>query len=112
MFGPAFNVEVEVSFFQSFFNGLHEIIDQPFSGSLAGVQPGGDVFKLFGMGVFQVEIFQFRLDLVQSETVGQRRINIDGLVRDLKLGIFGHAVERTHIMQAVSQLDQDHAYVL
>ena len=57
------------------------------------------------------ELLQFDVDSVQSETVGDWRIDFDRLARDeCPLGGF-HRVERAHVVQPVGELDEDDAHV-
>jgi len=58
------------------------------------------------------EVFQLALDLPDAEAVGERRIDVERLARDLAPLDLGQGVERAHVVQAVGKLDEDHAKVL
>ena len=71
-----------------------------------------EVIVLLRLEVAQAEIFKFPLDIGDAETVRERRVDLDGLFRDAFLLVLAHVLERTHIMQAVGELDHDDADVL
>ena len=50
--------------------------------------------------------------LPHAEPVGERRVDVEGLLRDGHFPILGHGVERAHVVQPVGKLDDDDAHVL
>ena len=59
------------------------------------------------MLIAETEVFQFGLDLVQSQPVGKRRIDIERLTRYLVLLVGRLGSKCTHIVQPVAYLDED-----
>ena len=64
------------------------------------------------MFIFETEVFQFRLDLIQSQAIGKRGVNIKGFACNLILLVGQHGTECTHVVQAVGNLDQDHPDII
>ena len=60
----------------------------------------------------ETEVLEFRLDLVESQTVGQRCIDVEGLTGYLILLVGGLRLQCTHIMQTVANLDENDANVI
>ena len=56
----------------------------------------------------QVQILELRLHCVETQAVSEGRIKINGFRSYFKLLVSWHAVECTHVMQPVRQLDEDH----
>ncbi len=61
------------------------------------------------MEVLERQILQLTLDPVDPQTVGQRRIDIEGFLGDLDLFFNREMVQGSHVVGAVSELDQDDA---
>ena len=68
--------------------------------------------SLSGMQNAKAKVFEFRLKPVHAESVRQRHINFHGLDRDSLLGIFSKKVDRSHVVQAIGQLNEQDADVL
>ena len=64
------------------------------------------------MLVFETQVFQFGLDTVQTQTVGQRSIDIKGFTCNFILFAGEHGAECTHVVQAVGYLYQDNPDVI
>ena len=62
--------------------------------------------------IAQGDVLQFLLDCPDTKPVCQRRINLHGFKRLIAPLLFGHHLDRAHIVQAVRQLDDDDAYIL
>ena len=71
-----------------------------------------DLTVIFRKAVLQRQILQLALDREQTETIGQRCEQIDRLAGDLHLFVRRHRAERSHVVQPVGDLDQNHAYVV
>ena len=67
---------------------------------------------LMGTAKLQAEVFQLGLDIVQAQTVGQRRIEIVGLSGYLHLFVLAHRRESSHIVETVGEFYQQRAYVI
>ena len=49
-----------------------------------------DKVELLAVGIFQREVFQLALDLIESQSVGQRRIQVGRLGGQADAVVFGH----------------------
>ena len=64
------------------------------------------------VGVAEAQVLQLRLDRVDPEAVGDGRVDLERFPGDALLLVGGHGVQRLHVVQAVGELEQDHADVL
>ena len=67
---------------------------------------------LLWMVVAEAEVFEFGLDFVQAQSVGERCINIQGFARNLVLFVGWLRFQRAHVVQAVANLDKDNTDVI
>ena len=73
---------------------------------------------LFDLGVAlgvqrgEAEVLELPLDLLDTESVRQRRVDVEGLLGDGALSGHRHDRDRAHVVQAVGQLDQQDPPVL
>ena len=58
------------------------------------------------------QILQFPVAAVEAEPVGDRCINLQGFRGDARLCFPAHFRKRSHVVQAVSQLDENHAHIV
>ena len=74
------------------------------------LKPRDDGFARVGIDLREGEIFQFFLHAAHTDALGERRIDIHRLARDALafLGLRDEA-DRAHVVQAVGELDQQHA---
>ena len=77
-----------------------------------GDQAGLDLAVLLRLDVLEGEVLQFRLELADAEAVGQRRVDLHRLQRLLALLVGVGERGGAHVVQAVGQLDEDHADVV
>ena len=59
----------------------------------------------------EAQVLQLGLDPVHAEALGDRRVDLQRLAGDAPARLRRHRVERAHVVQAVGELDQDHAQV-
>ncbi len=77
---------------------------------LALGRPGGD--HLLDLGVAlrvqrgEGQVLELPAHLLHAEAMGQRRVDVEGLLGRAPLLPFGHDGERAHVVQPVGQLDQ------
>ncbi len=69
--------------------------------------PPLEVFVGLGMEGLQRQIFQLALHLRHAQPVGERRVDVEGLLGDPALLLGAKVVEGAHVVEAVGQLDQD-----
>src|SRR3546814_2078166 len=63
--------------------------------------------------LFRSEVFQLLLQVLHADAVGQRDIDLHGLLGDpLALVRRADEMQRPHVVQAVGQLDQQHADIV
>ena len=58
------------------------------------------------------EILELPLERVDAEPVRERRVHLERLLRLLHLLLLAEVLDRAHVVEAVGELDQDHAHVL
>ena len=58
------------------------------------------------------ELLELVLDLAHAEAVGDRRVDVERLLRDLDPPLLGQMVERPHVVEAIGELDEDDADVV
>ena len=71
-----------------------------------------DLRVLARMEDLEREVLELPLERVDPEPVGERRVDLERLLRLLHLLLLAEVLDRAHVVQAVGELDQDHAHVL
>ena len=71
-----------------------------------------DEFALLGVLVAEAEVFQLFLNLIQSQAIGQRGVDVQRFAGYLVLFVGWLAAQRAHVVQAVGNLDEDDADVV
>ena len=85
-------------------------------GGLAVGPPLGD--HLLDLGVLarvqdlERAVLELPLDRVDAEAVGERRVDLERLLRLADLGLLALVLDRAHVVEPVGELDQDDADVL
>ena len=108
MLGPARDLGLDPDLLQLLGEELAGVADV----GLALVALLGD--QLFDFGVLarvqsgEGEVLELPLDRVDPQPVGQRRVDLQRLVRLRHLLLLRQGAERAHVVEAVGQLDQDH----
>ncbi len=70
-----------------------------------------NLFEAQRIGIAKGEIFKLSADLAHAEAMGQRSINIQRFAGDGFLAFRLQVLERAHIVQPVSQLDEHNAHI-
>ena len=86
---------------------LLQLLDQPFGCAPPLLDPQPQ--RLVG-GRFEVlerQLLELVLDLAHPQAIGDRGVDVPGLLRNLDPALFGKVVERPHVVQAVGELHQD-----
>ena len=60
----------------------------------------------------KAQVLQFALNLVQSQTISQRRIDVKGLAGNLVLFVGRLTLQGAHIVQTVADLDDNHTDII
>ena len=64
-----------------------------------------------GMQMAKGEVLQLTVGLIQSQAVGDRRVDFEGFGRNASPFAARHVGQRAHVVRAVCQLDQDDTYI-
>ena len=62
--------------------------------------------------VHEGQLFQLVLHFAHAEPVGDRRIDVQRLLRGARPPVLGHELQRAHVVEAVGELDEDDADVV
>ena len=93
-----------------------ELGDGPIDVGLAALAPRIEQLRqlaeALGLEHLEREVLELPLDLPDPEALRQRRVDLHRLARDALLLLGGQAVQRSHVVEAVGQLDEDDADVL
>ena len=71
-----------------------------------------DLLVLARVQRLEREILELPLERVDAEAMRERRVHLERLLRLLDLLLLAEVLDRPHVVQAVRELDQDHAHVL
>ena len=58
------------------------------------------------------EVLELPLDFPDTETMRERRVDVEGLAADAQPALGGVPVDRAHVVEPVTELDEHHAHVL
>ena len=94
------------------FHIAHDLIDKGLPFSLFQGDLLHEIIIDLGLEIFQGQIIKLNLDLADSETLGDRCIDLPCLPRLLLLLLRAHILERPHIVQPVGKLDEDDTDIL
>ena len=109
--GTSFNVEMQSGFFQFLLDRCDESGNIKVARTFSLVQLPFDEIVLFAVGIFQRQIFQFAFDLIQSEPVCERCIQIRGFRCQPQPVVFLQLFTETHQAEAVGDHDEDNPHV-
>ena len=112
MFGSAEHFPVHPVVLHQLFDFFHDLIDEIFAFGQPFANVVKQIFVRFGVEIFQAQIFQFALDLRNTQSTRQRRVNIQRFARHTLLAFVRKEIERTHIVQTVGKFDDNHPHVL
>ena len=74
--------------------------------------PAHQLLVVLGLHHPQRQVLELGLDLGHAEPVRQRGVDVEGLLGDLLGPVGRQVVERAHVVQAVRELDHQHAEVV
>ena len=93
-------------------NGFGELLEKLIALFLGHRELTADVLKLFRMFELKAEVLEFGLYFVQSEPIGQRCVDVKRLSSNLILLVGRLRIKCPHVVQAVTNLDQDDSDVI
>ncbi len=76
------------------------------------VQPLADDLVGLRIELAKRQAFELLAHLVHADAAGERRIDVDRLLGDAAPRFRRHMLDGAHVVQAVGELDQEHAHVL
>ena len=74
----------------------------------AGCQRG----ESLGVQIAEGEVFKLNPHGMNTEALGDGRVDIQGLARNAFALLAAHGIDRAHVVQAIGELDQDDAQIL
>ena len=91
---------------------LPQLLDHALGGAAPRLDPLAQRLVGLRLEVLERQLLELVLDLAHAEAVGDRRVDVARLLRDLDPPLLGQMVQRPHVVQAVGELDQDDADVV
>ena len=111
-FHSGFQLVLDAHLVEGFAYGLGEVGEQRVALLLGRCELALYGFVLLWVLVTETEVFKFGLYFVQSETVGERRVDVERLSCYLVLLVGGLRREGAHVVQTVAYLDEYDANVV
>ncbi len=99
-------------FLQLHRDGRLELSDESFSRAALRVYSTAQRFIALRFEIAERQLLKLVLDLAHPETVGDRRVDVAGLLCDLDTALVRQMVERPHVMETIRELDEDNADVV
>ena len=112
MLWSAINFSMQMAFPCIGLNLVDNLFDQLFSLATLFLHHVRNLVEFCLIQITERQIFKLPLDARNPETVSQWRINLHGLTRNAFLLILAQMLQGAHIMQAVSQFDQNDTDIL
>ena len=112
MFHTAVYLGFDARIVHMFLDFIHNLMDKRLPGVLTECQFFGQFFVNLRLEIFERQIIQLGLDLGNTETISNRRVDIHRFTRLFFLFFRLHILKRPHIVQTVCQLNQDNPDVL
>ena len=106
------NMVLHAHFVQLGTDRSREVLENLVAFGGCGFQLLLDDFIFLRMFIFEAEVFQFGLDLVEAQAVGQWGINVHGFTGNFVLLAGKHGAEGAHVVKSVGNLDEDDANVI
>ena len=104
--GTGIDVCLDAMLDQSLANWLNKCLDVLAVHTHVAVDLLLDAVILLGRTPAEREIFEFRLDLIEAQSIGQRSIEVVGLRSDLHLLVGAHRTQGTHVVHTIGQFDE------
>ena len=112
MLGSAGNGSLNAGFLDMVMEHPHGIIDDFFTGFPLLFHLPHQIVVFFRMQVMETEIFQFPLNVVDTEAMSQGRIDFNSFLGNALLFLPAEYSKGSHIVQTVCQLDDHHSNIL
>lgn len=112
MLRPAVNLALDMGVLQSFAQYVDRFVDDFFADVPLLLHLVYQVVVFIGLQIAEGQVFQFPLDIENTEAMGQRREDFQRFLGDALLLVAAHVPQGPHVVQAVGQLDDDDPHVL
>ncbi len=89
-----------------------DLADQEAAALFQRVEPRGDDLVGLRIELAEGQVLELLAHLVHAHAAGERRIDVERLLGDAPARSLRHVVQRAHVVQAVGELDQQHAHVV
>ena len=111
--GAPFHVKLQACLLQMFLHRSNETLDVGIAALLGGIELLLNHIVGIVLEIFQAQVFKLALQLIESELVGQRRIQIGSLLAHtvLCLGV-GCVFDLPHKVHTVGNHNQNHTHIL
>ena len=109
---PAGDVGLDANLLQLAGQDLAEVGNERLAVGAVARDAADDVFVRVWLEVAERQVLELPLDLADAEPVRERRVDVEGLARDLAPLRLRQRLEGAHVVQPVGELDEDHAEVL
>ena len=86
--------------------------EPPFGGVGAILDLVLETLPLFRVEIAEAKVLHLHLDASDPESIGDGRIDVEGLLGDGDLPVGPQKAQGSHVVQPVGQLDQDDAYIV
>ena len=80
--------------------------------ALQPFEPPHDGLVVLGLQLVEGEVLQLLAHVLHAHAAGERRVDVERLLRDARALLGLHEMQRAHVVQAVGELDEEHAHVL
>ena len=105
-------MELNTVFGQLIRHGAADVLDEAETHTVLALDLVPHLHVTDGIQVLHTQIFQLLLDFLHTETVGQGCVDLHGLQGGNTALVIGLGIQGTHVVEAVAELDKDHADVL
>ena len=89
-----------------------QLLDHPLHGAALGLDAALERLVGGRLDVLERQLLELVLDAAHAEAVGDRRVDVERLLRDAHAFVVGHVLQRAHVVQAIGELDEDDADVV
>jgi len=110
--GAAGQLGIDACFAERPVEDGHGPLDVPLPGAAAGLELGRQLAVFGRLEDLEGEVLQLPLHLPDTQTLGQRGVDLLRLASDADLLLVRQRAQRAHVVEPVRQLDEDHPDVL
>ncbi len=90
---------------------LLDLLDMAFPVDPPAIEQRGNPVVRLGIQVTQRQVLELPLDLPDTQSVGQRSIDLQRLPGNAPLAILAQVTQRAHVVQAICEFDQHDAHI-